>query len=57
MINEQTNKRRYIKMQKFPIFVTKSLNINILKTRNIVKLQIIVITQVNTEVLHMVYVI
>ena len=43
-----------MKMQKFAIFVNKSLKINILKIKNIVKLEIIVIIQVNTEMLHLV---
>ena len=46
-----------MKMQKFAIFLKKSLKINILKIKDIVKLEIIFIIQVNTEVLHMVYVI
>ena len=46
-----------MKMHKFAIFVKKSLKINILKIKNIVKLEIIPITQVNAEVLHIVYVI
>ena len=39
-----------MKIQKIVIFVKKSLKINILKVKNTVKLEIIVITQVNTEV-------
>ena len=39
-----------MKIQKFVIFVKKSLKINILKIKNTVKLEIIVITQLNTEV-------
>ena len=41
----------------FTIFAKKSLKINILKIKNIVKLEIIVIILMNTEVLHIVYVI
>ena len=33
------NSRNHIKMQKFVIFVKKSLKINILKIKNIVKLE------------------
>ena len=47
--NEIINNR---KMQKFAIFDMKSFKIN-----SIVKLEMIVIIQVNTEVLHIVYVI
>ena len=39
-------------MQEFAIFVMKSLKINILKTENIVKLEIIAIIQMNRGVLH-----
>ena len=42
---------------KFTIFVKKSLKINILKIKNIVKLEIIAIVQVNPEVLNILYVI
>ena len=42
-----------MKMQTFVILVKKSLRINILKIQNNVELEIIVITQVNIEVLHM----
>ena len=53
---KKMNSRNHIKMQKFVIFVKKSLKINILKIKNIVKVEIIVIIQVNnTEVLHIVY--
>ena len=44
-------------MQEFAIFVMKSLKINILKTKNIVKLEIIAIIQMNREALHIVCVI
>ena len=39
-------------MQKFNKFVKKSL-----KMKNFIKLEIIVVMQVNTEVIHIVYVI
>ena len=42
-------------MQKFVICLKKNLKINMLKIRNILKLKIIVIRQVNTEVLYIVY--
>ena len=42
-------------MQKFAIFVNKNLKIYILKIKNIVKLEILVIIQLNTEVLYIVY--
>ena len=41
-----------MKMQKSVIFVQKNLKINISKTKNIVKLQIIIIMQGNIEVLR-----
>ena len=43
-----TNEQQYL----YTIFVKKSLKINILKIKNIVMLEIIVIIQVNIEVLH-----
>ena len=46
-----------MKIQKFVIFVKKNLKMNMLKTGNILKLQIIVIIQVNIEVLCIAYVI
>ena len=46
-----------MKMLKFAIFVKKSLRIYILKIKNVVKLEIIVIIKVNTEELDIVYVI
>ena len=46
-----------MKMQKFVMFVKKSLKINMLKIKNTAKLGIIVIIQVNIEVLHIAYVI
>ena len=44
-------------MQKYVIFLKQNLKIHILKTKNIVKLQIIVIIQGNIEVLSIAYVI
>ena len=41
-----------MKMQKSVIFVQKNLKINISKTKNIVKLQIIITIQGNIEVLR-----
>ena len=49
--------KNFIKVQKFTIFVKTSLKINILKLKSIVKLEILAIIEVNTEVLHIVYVI
>ena len=44
-------------MLKYAIFVEKTSKMNMLKTKYIVKLEIIVIIQVNTKVLHILYVI
>ena len=44
-------------MLKSVLFVKKDLKINIWKIKNIVKLEIIVITQENIELLHITYVI
>ena len=41
-----------MKMQKYAIFVKQSLKINMLNTKNIVNLEIIVIIQVNIEVIY-----
>ena len=46
-----------MKMQKCAIFVKKKLKINMRKIKNIVKLETVVIVQVNIEVLHIAYVI
>ena len=46
-----------MKMQKSVIFVKKNLKINILKTKNIVKLEIIVILQRNIDGLRIAYII
>ena len=46
-----------MKMQKYAIFVRKSLKISMLKTKTIVKLEITVIIQVNIEIMHIVYMI
>ena len=48
---------KYMKMLKFAVFVKQSLKINVLKIKNIPKLEIIVIIQANTELEHIVYVI
>ena len=48
--------RNHIKMQKSVIFVKENLKKNILKTKNIVNLGVIVIIQGNIEVLRIVYV-
>ena len=44
-------------MQKSVTFVNNSLKMNRLKIKNILKLETIVIMQVNTKVMHIVYVI
>ena len=49
--------RKYMKMLKFAVFVKQSLKINVLKIKNIPKLEIIVIVRANTELEHIVYVI
>ena len=49
--------RKYMKMLKFAAFVKQSLKINLLKIKNIPKLEIIVTVQANTELEHIVYVI
>ena len=46
-----------MKMQKYVIFIKKILKINILKMKNLIKLEIIIIIHVNNEVLHIAYVI
>ena len=46
-----------MKMQKFVLFVKKTLSINMLKIKNIVNLGTIVIIQGNIEMLHIAYVI
>ena len=46
-----------MKMQKFVLFVKKTLSINMLKIKNIVNLGTIVIIQGNVEMLHIAYVI
>ena len=46
-----------MKIQKSVIFVRKNLKKNILKTENIVKLEIIVIMQGDIEVLRKAYII
>ena len=49
--------RKYMKMLKFAVFVKQILKINVLKIKNIPKLEIIFIMQTNTELEHIVYVI
>ena len=49
--------RNHIKMKISVIFVKKNLKINILKIKNIVKLEIISSIQKNIEVLRLAYVI
>ena len=46
-----------MKLQKTDSFDKKILKISILKIKNIVKLEMIAIIQVNVEVLHIAYVI
>lgn len=46
-----------MKIHRYALFVKKSVKINILTIQNIVKLKIILITQLNVEMLHIVYVI
>ena len=46
-----------MKMQKYVIFVKKSLKTNMLKIKNIGKLETVVIIQVNIGVLPIAYVI
>ena len=45
-----------MKIQKYVTFVKKSLKINMLKIKDIIKLKIIVIIQMNLAVLHIVHV-
>ena len=55
--NEINNKRtagNQLKMLKNAIFVKKLWKINVLKVKNIVKLALTAIMQVNKEVLHVV---
>ena len=54
-INEQMNSKNHIETKKFILFVKKSLNINMLKIKIIVKLETIVIIQGNKEVLQIAY--
>ena len=53
LTNEQ---QKLYKSGKICYICKKSLKINVLKTTNILKLEIIVIIQVNTELLNIVYV-
>ena len=50
-------KKKFYKSGKSVIFVKNSLKINISQIKSIIKLEIIVIKWVNTEVLDIVYVI
>ena len=43
---------QFQQMSKYSIFVKKRLKINMLKLKNIVKLEVIVFTQAKLEVLH-----
>ena len=54
-IIEQTNSKNHIETKNFILFVKKSLNINMLKIKIIVKLETIVIIQGNKEVLQIAY--
>ena len=49
------NSRTPIKIQKSAIFVKKNLMIEMWNIKNIIKLDIIALTQGNIEVLHIVY--
>ena len=51
------NSWNHLKIQKFVIFIRENFQINMLKVKNIAKLEIIVIIQENIEVLHIAYVI
>ena len=44
-------------MRKFAMFVNKSLKTNMLKIKNLVKVERVVIMQANVEVLDIVYII
>ena len=43
-------------MEKYAVFWKKCLNTNLLKIKNIIKVEIIVIIQMDIKVLHVVYV-
>ena len=45
-----------MKRQNSALFVTNSLNINMIKIKNVVKLEIMVIMQMNIEVVYIVYI-
>ena len=47
-----TNIKNYMKMQKLAVFVKKILKLNLLKIKDVVNLEIVNITLVNTEMLH-----
>ena len=50
------NSRNHLKTQKFVIFIRENFQINMLKMKNIAKLEIVVIIQENIEVFHIAYV-
>ena len=54
-IIEQTNSKNHNETKNFILFVKKSLNINMLQIKIIVKLETIVIIQGNKEVLQIAY--
>ena len=49
------NSKNHIKMQKSVIFVKKKPKKNMLKVKNIAKLEVIVIIPVNIDLLHVAY--
>ena len=51
------NTKNHIKNEKKVYICKKNLKVNMLKMKNIVKLETLVIIQVNIEVLHIAYVI
>ena len=48
--------RNYMNIEKYAIFLKTYWNIHLLKIKNIIKVAIIVIIQVDIKVLHIVYV-
>ena len=56
-LKKQKSSRNQMKTQKSVIFFKKNLKINMLKTKNILKLEIIAIIQGNVEVLGISYII
>ena len=57
MSSFKKKRMKSLRMQISVIFVKKNFKINMVKIKNIVKLETIVIMQVNIDVLHIVYVI